>query len=403
MAKGPLADLFNEFHSSIEDRKIGALTMIDDRASRFGGLSRAGKHYAPPLIAFAAARVVLHIGGINGEPPSSSADGWARWDSGLYLDLAKNGYTFFPCAEDPALACGNAGWMPGFPWIVRPLLAAGLPPALAGALVAAAFCLGFLTVIWIFWLREDCSVKGVGALVAVAVAPGTIYQHAVFPVSMLLCLVAIQGELVVRRRWGCAALVGAGAALTYATGFLVAVADVLGSPVRTDARRRLAGILGALGVGAGLGALFLIHRLQVGRWNAFFVTQAKYGHGLSSPLGTLASFLGLIASANPEARVVGIQILSTVVFVLLGLWGAIVSARTNGPASDRFAAVLMLAFFIVPLTLGTGVSPIRAEALLAPAGVLLRWLPRWIVALWLVAATWMAWATSAVFFAGHLV
>ncbi|HTP26917.1 MAG TPA: hypothetical protein VMK12_14850, partial [Anaeromyxobacteraceae bacterium] len=68
-----------------------------------------------------------------------------------------------------------------------------------------------------------------------------------------------------------------------------------------------------------------------------------------------------------------------------------------------FAAVLMLAFFIVPLTLGTGVSPIRAEALLAPAGVLLRWLPRWIVALWLLAATWMAWATSAVFFAGHLV
>ena len=50
---------------------------------------------------------------------------WLRWDSGHYLQIAKNGYEFFPCAGkfgfplDSKDMCGNTGWFPGYPLLIK--------------------------------------------------------------------------------------------------------------------------------------------------------------------------------------------------------------------------------------------------------------------------------------------
>ena len=48
---------------------------------------------------------------------------WGRWDSGQYLPIADKGYIYERCAgvanRGPEDWCGNAGWFPGYPYLMR--------------------------------------------------------------------------------------------------------------------------------------------------------------------------------------------------------------------------------------------------------------------------------------------
>src|ERR1043165_2772170 len=50
---------------------------------------------------------------------------WSRWDSGHYLYIATNGYEYFPCAgkfgypSNATEMCGNTGWFPGYPFLIK--------------------------------------------------------------------------------------------------------------------------------------------------------------------------------------------------------------------------------------------------------------------------------------------
>src|SRR3954463_9334460 len=59
---------------------------------------------------------------------------WGRWDSFHYVDIAVHGRTFGRC-DSPRFSalpnplnttwCGTAGWLPGYPWMIRALSATG--------------------------------------------------------------------------------------------------------------------------------------------------------------------------------------------------------------------------------------------------------------------------------------
>ena len=51
-----------------------------------------------------------------------SAAPWLRWDSFHYLSIAKDGYTAQTCGE---FICGNTGWFPLYPALIRLVAAAG--------------------------------------------------------------------------------------------------------------------------------------------------------------------------------------------------------------------------------------------------------------------------------------
>ena len=92
---------------------------------------------AAPLFVWGISAAVVAVGAwAFGYDPWDSAT-WSRFDSGLYEDIARDGYDLFRC--DPAVFgpgtwCGDAGWFPGYSWLVGALHVVGLP--LRGSAVA---------------------------------------------------------------------------------------------------------------------------------------------------------------------------------------------------------------------------------------------------------------------------
>src|SRR5438132_12186990 len=70
----------------------------------------------PPLCAFLAARALLVAAAAAAGFAPFGAALWKRWDSNLYLSIARDGYELVECSKigyAPTGWCGNAGWMPG--------------------------------------------------------------------------------------------------------------------------------------------------------------------------------------------------------------------------------------------------------------------------------------------------
>jgi hypothetical protein len=159
----------------------------------------------------------------------------------------------------------------------------------------------------------------------------------------------------------------------------------------------------ALGPTIGFGLVLLIQYGAVGRWNAFFLTQAKYGHRLSVPFQVLwerSRYLWYGALEWP----IGLQSLvaAALVVALLVTIARRLGRRTDVPA-DLLVAAYALVYWILPLSLGGTLSPYRAESLLMPAMTGVRtWRP---AALWSLAGGLAAiWAVMAVrFIQGSLV
>src|SRR5687768_13586343 len=84
-------------------------------------LHQLGLALAVFLLSQLLVAVVIYITGNN----YFNSYNWLRWDSDHYLKIAEKGYEFFPCAGkfgNPDTSkdfCGNTGWFPGYPMLIR--------------------------------------------------------------------------------------------------------------------------------------------------------------------------------------------------------------------------------------------------------------------------------------------
>jgi len=340
-------------------------------------LSSIARQAALPLLAFACGRALLWAAARRDRFDAWAPESWVRFDSEHYLEIARSGYAFARCGEGTSYGalswCGNTGWLPGYPLLIRALSLVGCPDALAAVLLAAAAHLATL-VLAAHLTRTLSWGRRLVVLLLMATAPGQVYQHAVFPVSLfcafaLAAMDAAQGE-----RWRTAGLLGALAAFTYSTGFLLAA--VLGVSILvwqgTNARaiRRAAG-LSALTVGGLLTALGL-QWWAVGDPLAFFKVQAKYGHGLHSPLTPLLR--AGHALGEDRADWIAWQTVAVAALVLI-LVAAVATRRMRLAGLDLALALFASTYWAFPLVVGGRLSLYRADALLLPGALLLRRLP----------------------------
>jgi len=74
------------------------------------------------LVFIVSAILVIISGYAAGVAPFLPSS-YSRWDSDHYLSIASSGYELFSCARlpgyDPAAWCGNSGWLPGYPALIR--------------------------------------------------------------------------------------------------------------------------------------------------------------------------------------------------------------------------------------------------------------------------------------------
>ncbi len=365
---------------------------------------RAGAALVPPLVVFLAVRWLLASAAASVGFDAWQAASWVRWDARHYMAIATTGYEYFSCARiggKPWEACGNAAWFPLYPWAMRPLIALGLRPETAGLWISAAAALGLLVALWNAFLRRG-GARGWLLLGLAAVFPGAVYQHAIFPTSLALLCVVLAAWLGARGRWVGAGLAGAGAALSYVTGVLVAGANAVAALLRT---RGLRPALLAGGIaGCGFLAVLALHQLLLGHWDAFYWVQRKGFPAMARPAD---AFLAVVRptfdpGSDPRARTVGAQTLTVAGLVLLGV-GTAIATRRRPDRVRGWAMTATLLFWSVPLLVGRGVSLYRSEALVLPVLLLLVDLPAWILAPLLVWLAVLAEAMARLFFTAFLV
>jgi len=325
-------------------------------------------------------------------------DTWIKWDSGHYLTISERGYEFMSCAllpgYNPEHWCGNSGWFPGYPYLVGGLHdLTGQPNILLLILVSQAFALADLLIIWNLFLGR----KNPAVLLLSTFAPGTYYFLVGFPMSMTVCFLLLTLWAFRQRRYAVAFGAGTVAGFTYPSGIWMAGVLAVSAAVdqwraRTSGRSAWLTVFGPI---VGFGLVLLLHHLTVGHWNAFLLTQEKYGHVLSNPFSILWQRSLYIWVWKPGWQI-GLQsLLAAALAITAGAVVVLAARRKSDDPGDVALAAHGLVYWLMPLVMGGGVSPYRAESLIVPAVAALRrarWfvllpLVGWAIAIWLVMAS----------------
>jgi hypothetical protein len=372
----------------------------------------------PPLLAWVLGTLLLLVSARLEGVEFFTVHSWGRWDTGHYLTIASQGYYTTPCSvrQLPPSAppgdnlCGNAGWLPLYPWLMRLVSFTGLGLPQAGVLVTTVFALLTLLVIWVLLDGRADPVRRFPALLLGAVFPGMVYAHAVFPVSLTTFTTAACLLGWDRRRWLLSGLAGAGAALSYISGLLLApvlaaaavteqITTAMARPRRPQPPVLRGPAIAAGGVLAGFAAFMLLQWVQLGILGAYFKSTRKFGVGIHNPVPVWfdkvsPAFTSLFGDATlaPGAVAKAWQTLLVAVIVVAAIGATLAAGRLT--RLDWVLVFFTLAFWVFPHLAGESASHFRSEALLVPCVVLVRHLP--VAVQWLFAAAaaalvfWMA-------------
>ena len=322
---------------------------------------------------------------------------WARWDSINYLAIAQDGRVFGRCGSpgEPAgnLArvthetwCGNAGWLPGYPWLIHLLGFSGLSLQDAGLLISWVAMAGALFVAWWGWCRELRAVRALLVLLLVGLFPGAVYNFAYFPTS--LALLGVVGALLAaaRRHFLVAALLMTLAGLCYPSAVFAAVGLAVGLMLvavplggATVVRRGLWGLAGL----CSLLVLGIHDQIAFGHADAFYLMDAAPGlRGRGFPG---EGFLRMVLSRNtPEQRPIGrggaiVLAVQGVLAVVLTVVAAVLTAvgwrrdRTPDVVYPALVGLAVIGGILVDQAIGGAWN--RSVVLAAPCVLCLRRLP----------------------------
>ena len=359
----------------------------------------------PPLVA-ASLLLTAYAVAIRASGSTFFAiDTWFKWDGGYY-SIAHTGYELMDCAGIPGFHpgqwCGNAGWFPGYPYLVRGVhLLTGVDTKLVAVIVSQIFAVLSLMLIWNMFLSR----RNWPLLLLCAFAPGTYYFLVIFPMSMTMCFMLVTLWALRQQDYVLALLAGTVVGITYPSGIWLAggLASGLLFEFWRGRRPHPRAWLAVTGPVIGFGLVLFDHHVSVGAWNAFFLTQEKYQHGIHNPVTVLRErFASLwVWKAGWQTA---IQSLTAAALVLVAAGSAVRAMwRRKEQPGDVALAVHGLMYWLLPLMIGGGLSPYRSESLLAPAVAGLQRVPRLAVVVLLLAAItiWMIMATE--FARGRLV
>jgi hypothetical protein len=370
---------------------------------RRGSLVRAAW---PALAAWALAGSVLLVTAAARGLDPFAARTWVRWDSRLYFDIARHGYTFHPCPTEPGDWCGNSGWFPLYPWLLRLLHVVGLPIPATGVVLAWLLTLATLVVLQLWLLDRRAGLTAGVALVYAAFVPGQIFDFSAYPLSLLALATAAHLAFLLRGRFVAAGIAGLAAALSYPLGLLLALSSavwlLLDRSVTLRERLRRTAIVSGLTVLGGL-VVVAVQRAETGSWHAYLQTQAKYEHGWRVPLTTLRTDLYDLRSASPLLALPTVKPLQSLFVALVGLCilVAVVVRRPRSLRADALILLWALATWALPQS-ETGLSRYRSQAALLPLAVLLPRLPRPLAIAFTVGAIALAIPMAVLFLEGRL-
>ena len=386
--------------------------------------------WLPPL-ALAFSWLVVWWAAFSAPFPSDSSapqkpllDLFMQGDAGHYLSIARDGYSLISCRQVPGYPpeewCGNAGWLPGYPILLRisyglfiePIQSfVSLPQAMVelkmahfGLFLSLVLCLTTLFLVLKSSSTENERLKPTLIVLMAAVFPGVIYHLALFPMSLIVLGSLITLTLCCQGRSFASGLVGGLTAFSYSTGFLLAPTLALASITGNNdtLKEKAKGLITPALVSLGFIATLIYFQFTVDNWRAFFMVQEKYGHGVHSPITTLIHQLAPIWNGSNQSKFPALQ--SGLVLVMMVLAGLlVVFSRQKLNRLDQLILAHCSILWLFPLIMGQGVSLYRAESLLLPLVIPLRHLPNSALIPLVTIAVWLHFKMTQLFFAGILI
>ena len=336
-----------------------------------------------PLAAYLFVRLFLFYPGELSGYDTLRPGSWARWDSGHYLSIARNGYELFTCdaiGYSSEEWCGTAAWLPGYPWLIRFVSRlVGIPRQKAAVILSGVFAYLSLLVLWRGFMGARLERANILMLLMASFFAGSIYYHAIFPISMvgffiILCLYFLREE-----RWLPSGVAGAAAAFTYPSGLLLAPLAALWALYQSrtlfplDIASRLVRSAGVAAL--GFVGVLLVHQWTLDAWNAFFLVQQKYRHdSLQDPLRSFMRAVAPYFANEPDRLVPAFQTL-LVAGLIAAVLVAVIVRRRQVTAFDVFLLTTVVVFWSFPFLVGRSSSLYRSEALLFPLVLLTRLFP----------------------------
>lgn len=366
----------------------------------------------PPLAVFILVRALLVAASFQTNADAFDKGTWIQWDSHFYLQIARSGHEISPCSVHSRGSkqgwCGNTGWMPGYPYLLRALAGTGVSLETAAVALSAACAFLVLLLLWSLFLGHDPTPRNLAVLAVAGFFPGFVFLHAAFPLSLELVFLLLATACLIRERYFLAGLAGASAAFTYTSGVLFAAVAAGWLTIRLlkgelSFPAWVRGFLLASGLTvAGMALVLVIHWQTTGHWDALFKIQSQYVEGVHNPLST---FLGKISRVFrwPYRFKTGIS-WQTLLVAAFSLWLLVKNAARPREISDGNAVLLLylLFYWLSPLFAGPGLNIYRSELLLLPAVALLGGERIPVTALFAAGFLAVGYALSVVFFRGML-
>ncbi|GII20659.1 hypothetical protein [Planosporangium mesophilum] len=378
-------------------------------------------HWTPPFLVHLASNVLFWYAAHRHGFDWLKAATHARYDAFQYLSIARNGYRAEHCPPEmsvPGLteACGNIGWFPLYPLVLRPVHDLfGLDWAVAGVVVAEVCLLGVLLLLW-HLLGARATARNVACLALAACWPGAIYYHATFPIALSVLLALVTWTLLSRGWWALAGLAGMLTAMTYSISALIAPA-MLAYLFLTRSRGSwtwLRQAVVACGLTSlGVAATFALLWHDTGRPMVFMDYHRRWGGGLHNPVTSYRELLhalpvpGTGPHAWPVPKVIttlGWELHAALALVVVAvLVVAVEAARGRANALDVALTLYGFLIFTVPLIVGPHITQSRSHALMLPVVLVLRRLPAVGSGLFALAAVPLAYALGVLFLVSTLV
>jgi hypothetical protein len=147
----------------------------------------------------------------------------------------------------------------------------------------------------------------------------------------------------------------------------------------------------------------VVDAISVGRWDAYFLVQAKYHHTLRNPLAAVQDAV-LTLSRHSPFRIESAPALQTllVTAVLASVLAVVALRRRDAERVDLLLALWAVGTWILPHA-QANVSTYRSQAALLPLALLVRRLPAPLVLAIVVAAAALCVPMAELFLQGRLV
>lgn len=246
-------------------------------------------------------------------PDNLFFDGWARWDSGWYRDIALQGYTNLAVNIQGQR---DTAFFPLFPLTVR-LVQAVVPNVYAAGLLVS-FVAALVAVLVFYRLtatKFGADVARAG-LIAWLVFPFSFYLTAMYSESLFVLLAVSAFYNAEKKRWLAAALCAALAGATRVVGVITGLGVLLLylDQIRYDRRQIRSDILWLLLCPAGLIAhmLFLWRRFG----DPFVFIASQNAEGWSGSWSLMREFAGHI----PLNTLIHLAFLVPTLFLLVAYW-----------------------------------------------------------------------------------